>query len=261
MGRNGGGAAGGAVVRHGLPDAEPPRRGEEPPGRDEKSPRRDAEPSPEPSRRDEKPQGGGGEEDMAGKEWAGTRRMHATCARAMGARCGGPRFSLTRGTTGRQRGRRGSTTKPLRKTLVSVCARKRGRPPAGLRVPRGCRPRPRGSVRCADGAKLTCILTSLALFCLRNHLGTAGETFVFKPMTFAFRGTGGDPILEACAAADRPSPAGAVSEPQAADAPAAKEGRCAHARTHARTHGSHRDSHSLPSMQARADMQIWSSYR
>jgi hypothetical protein len=73
----------------------------------------------------------------------------------------------------------------------------------------------------------------LVPFFLRDLRDVAGETFMFKPTAGAPKsGTCGDPILEACAAADR-APAKAVP---LTDAPADDEARCAQARTHSRTH-------------------------
>jgi hypothetical protein len=75
----------------------------------------------------------------------------------------------------------------------------------------------------------------LPLF-LRDLREVAGETFMFKPTAGAPEsGTCGDPILEACAAADR-APAKAAKHSQASDAPADDETRCAQARTHSPTH-------------------------
>jgi hypothetical protein len=92
-------------------------------------------------------------------------------------------------------------------------------------------------------------------FFLRDLREVAGETFMFKPTAGAPEsGTCGDPILEACAAADR-APAKAAPHSQATDTPADDETRCAQARTHSPTH-SPTNTHEHSHMHSQTDVRI-----
>jgi hypothetical protein len=144
-----------------------------------------------------------------------------------------PAHAAIRATIGRRLELRGSTRKLPALSRTALVSAKRGRASHARDLRLHCLCRSHCMLHNAPRESGSPASPLLVPFFLRDLRDVAGETFMFKPTAGAPKsGTCGDPILEACAAADR-APAKAVP---LTDAPADDEARCAQARTHSRTH-------------------------